>query len=469
MTTLHLLAAPENGTRASAEDVLLPLLIQLAVIIVAARVFAVVFRKIRQPGVVGEIAAGLALGPSLLEHFFPEFSTALFHPTLRGMTPEASKELFDWILTTLSQLGLVFLLFLIGLEVDFGHLRWHGKSALAISVCGVALPFALGLGLAAVMLPHIGEVKSELGFALFLATALSITAIPVLGRMLIELNITRTRIGAIAIAAAAVDDAMGWILLAAVAAVVRANFSLGGTLLMIAMTAGFALSMIFVARPVLCHWVRHVVEPGDGFIWHIGLNALAMLILILFAAAIATSLIGVFALFGAFLLGACLSDQQKFRQAVSQRLWGITAAFFLPIFFTYTGLHTDVGSLESWQLWALCGLVSATAIAGKLGGCGLAAWLTGFPGREAACIGSMMNCRGLMEMIVINLGDELGVIPKSVYCMLVLMALVTTFMTTPVVLWLMHGTELEPHILRSGFLASPRPVGKHPAMTTEQP
>jgi Kef-type K+ transport system membrane component KefB len=466
MTTLHLLAAAENGPRASAEDVLLPLLVQLAVIIVAARLFAVVFRKIKQPGVVGEIAAGLALGPSLLGHFFPDFSTALFHPTIHGMTPEASKELFDWILTTLSQLGLVFLLFLIGLEVDFGHLRWHGKSALAISVSGVALPFALGLGLAAVMLPHIGEVKSEFGFALFLATALSITAIPVLGRMLIELNITRTRIGAIAIAAAAVDDAMGWILLAAVAAVVRANFSLGGTLLMIAMTAGFALFMIFLGRPLLCRWVRRALGPGDG---QIGLNALAMLIVILFAASIATSLIGVFALFGAFLLGACLSDQQKFRQAVSQRLWGITAAFFLPIFFTYTGLHTDVGTLESWQLWLLCGLVSATAIAGKLGGCGLAAWLTGFPGREAACIGSMMNCRGLMEMIVINLGDELGVIPKSVYCMLVLMALVTTFMTTPVVLWLMHGTELEPLILRSGFLASPRPVGKDPAMTTEPP
>jgi len=453
VTTLFsslLLASAENNQRPSAEDVLLPLLFQLVLIVLAARLFAVLFRKfLRQPAVVGEIAAGLVLGPSLLGHFFPEFSAALFHPEVRGMTPEASKELFDWILTTLSQLGLIFLLFLIGLEFDFGHLRLHGKAAVAISVSGVALPFALGLGLGVVMLPDIGEVKTELGFTLFLGTAMSITAIPILGRMMMEMGITRTRLGAIAISAAAVDDVTGWILLATVAAVVRANFNLGNTLLMIALTVGFGLLMFFLARPLLCRWIRRALRAGDG---EIGLNALAILIAILFACAIATSLIGIFAIFGAFILGACLSDQHEFRQAVAHRMRDFTGAFFLPIFFTYTGLRTDVGTLESWQLWVLCGLVSATAIAGKFGGCGLAAWLSGFPGREAACIGSMMNCRALMELIVINLGYELGVIPKSVFCMLVLMALLTTFMTTPVLMWLMRGTELEPYILRSGFL-----------------
>jgi Kef-type K+ transport system membrane component KefB len=449
MTTRLLLAAAEIGHRASAEDVLLPLLFQLVIIILIARLFAMLFRKLRQPAVVGEIAAGLVLGPSLLGHFFPEFSSALFHPVVKGMTPEASKELFDWILTTLSQLGLIFLLFLIGLEFDFSHLRWHGKAAVAISVSGVALPFGLGIGLAIGMVPYLGEIKSEVGFALFVATALSITAIPILGRMMMELGITRTRLGAIAISAAAVDDVTGWILLATVAAVVRASFSIGSTLLMVGETVAFGLFMFFLARPVLHRWIRRALKSGDG---EMGLNALALVIVLLIACAIATSLIGIFAIFGAFILGACLSGQLEFRRAVTRQMQGFTSAFFLPIFFTYTGLRTDIGSLESWQLWLLCGLVSATAIVGKFGGCGLAAWLSGFPGREAACIGTMMNCRALMELIVINLGYELGVIPKSVFCMLVIMALLTTFMTTPLLLWLMPGTELEPHILRSNFL-----------------
>jgi Kef-type K+ transport system membrane component KefB len=270
--------------------------------------------------------------------------------------------------------------------------------------------------------------------------------------MMTELGVTRTRLGAITISAAAVDDATGWILLTTVAAVVRAQFNPGQTLRMVAETVGFGLVMVFVARPVLRRWVRHAVRGGEG---EIGLNHLAILLAIIFACAIATSLIGIFAIFGAFLLGACLSDQHAFRQAVTRRMRDFLSALFLPIFFTYTGLRTDVGTLESWQLWVLCGLVSAAAIVGKFGGCGLAAWLSGFSGREAACIGSMMNCRALMELIVINVGYDLGVIPKSVFCMLVLMALLTTFMTTPVLLWLMRGTELEPYILRSGFVAVP--------------
>jgi Kef-type K+ transport system membrane component KefB len=269
---------------------------------------------------------------------------------------------------------------------------------------------------------------------------------------MMELGIARTRLGAITISAAAVDDATGWILLATVAAVVRARFNPGQTLRMVAETVGFGLVMVFVARPVLRRWVRHAVRGGEG---EIGLNHLAILLAIIFACAIATSLIGIFAIFGAFLLGACLSDRHAFRQAVTGRMRDLLSAFFLPIFFTYTGLRTDVGTLESWQLWVLCGLVAAAAIVGKFGGCGLAAWLSGFSGREAACIGSMMNCRALMELIVINVGYDLGVIPKSVFCMLVLMALLTTFMTTPVLLWLMRGTELEPYILRSGFVAVP--------------
>jgi Kef-type K+ transport system membrane component KefB len=448
----------------SIEQVLLPLLLQLIVIILAARLFAALFRRIGQPAVVGEIAAGLILGPSVLGRLFPDTFNAIFHPAVAGMPAELSNPLLGWMLTTLSQLGLVLLLFLIGMEFDFSHLRRRGRSALTISVSGVALPFALGIGLALVMQPFVVGDVSRLGFALFLGTALSITAIPILGRMMMELGITRTQLGALTISAAAVDDATGWILLAAVAAFARAEFNPGTSLLMVAQTVGFAVVMIFVAQPVLRSWARRTLRRGRG---QIGLNTLAVLLAMLFSCAIVTNLIGIFAIFGAFFLGAVLSAEQEFCQAVSRRLRDFVTAFFLPIFFTYTGLRTDIGTLGSWELWLFCGGVLVAAIVGKLGGCGLAAWLSGLSAREAACIGTMMNCRALMELIVINVGYDLGIIPPSVFCMLVIMALVTTFMTTPVLLWLMRGTELEPHIRQSGFV-SERALVKKSSQETVQ-
>jgi Kef-type K+ transport system membrane component KefB len=463
----------------SIEDVLFPVLLQLVIIILVARIFAVLFRRLGQPAVVGEIAAGLILGPSVLGHFFPEVSAAIFHPSIEGLPDELTDRLLHLIFTILSQLGLVFLLFLIGLEFDFNHLRRHGKASLAISVSGVALPFVLGLVLAPLLHANIedhpeGGPVPALGFALFLGTALSITAIPILGRMMMELNITRTRLGAVTITAAAVDDATGWILLAAEAAVVQSQFNAGATLLMLAETVGFALLMVFGAKPLLRLAVRAMLRRGRG---EIGLNALAVLLAGIFLAAIATSLIGIFAIFGAFFLGAVLSGEEQFRQVIAHRLRDLVMAFFLPIFFTYTGLRTNVSTLDSVEMWLLCGLVLAAAIVGKFGGCGLAAWFGGFHGREAACIGAMMNTRALMALIVINLGYELKVIPPSVFCMLVLMALVTTLMTTPVLLRLAAGTELEPYILRSGFLRPPpaapspqpeaKPAPRHPSPATD--
>ncbi|HZT82592.1 MAG TPA: cation:proton antiporter [Gemmataceae bacterium] len=444
--------------RLSVEDMLLPVLLQLGLIILAARLFAVLFRRLGQPSVVGEIAAGLFLGPSLLgsrwlaalpggDFFHEQVYNGVFHPAVGELGPALSDQVLGWMLTLLSQLGLVFLLFLIGLEFDFGHLRRQGKSALAISLAGIALPFALGLAIAPVLRPFVGDVD-PVGFALFLGTALAITAIPVLGRILMELNVTRTRLGAITISAAAVDDAAGWVLLATVAAVVRAEFSPWKTAAMAGETVAFVLAMVFVARPLLRRWARRALRPGDG---EISVNGLAVLLAVLFACAIATNLIGIFAVFGAFLLGAVLSGEHQFRRAVARRLRDFVTAFFLPIFFAYTGLRTDLGSLGTWQLWLLCGLVLAAAVVGKLAGCGLAAWLAGHTPREAACVGAMMNTRGLMALVVINLGKSLGVIPDSVFCMLVLMALATTLMTTPLLLRLMRGTELEANVLQSGF------------------
>jgi Kef-type K+ transport system membrane component KefB len=235
------------------ETVLLPVLWQLALIVLVARVFFVLFRKVKQPGVIGEIAAGIVLGPSVLGYFFPGMLAAIFHPVPTGVDPQLFNALLNGVFSITAQLGLIFLLFLIGLEFDFSHLRLSGKAAPAISAAGVAVPFALGLALAPVIYPLVagqsgaddpaGQIH-KLGFALFLGTALSITAIPVLGRIMVELGITRTRLGAITIASAAVDDATGWILLASVAAMVNGQFQIASMLRMIGLTVLFAATMI---------------------------------------------------------------------------------------------------------------------------------------------------------------------------------------------------------------------------------
>lgn len=434
------------------ERQLVVVLVQLCVIIVAARIFAAAFRAIRQPAVVGEIAAGLILGPSLLGRipWIHDYWLMLFHPSGPGMGSMGD------IFTMFSQLGLIFLLFLIGLEFDFSHLRSSRGSSLFISVMGIAAPFGLGLGLAYAMFPHLGLSQSRfLGFALFMGTAMSITAIPILGRIMMEMGITRTRLGAVTITASAIDDACGWILLATVSALVKSNFRILDTLYMVGGTAVFAAAMLLIVRPLLSRWFAAALKKSEGYLT---VNSLAVLIIVMFLCAIATSLIGIFAIFGAFILGAALSDQEALRQAVAERLRDFVTAFFLPIFFTYTGLRTDIGSVGGATMWLFAAGVTVMAVAGKFGGCALAARISGFSGRESSCIGVMMNTRALMELIVINVGYELGVIPSSIFCMLVLMALITTIMTAPLLLRLMPSTELEPHILQSGFIAAPRPV-----------
>jgi Kef-type K+ transport system membrane component KefB len=429
------------------ESLLTTVLLQLVVILATARLFACVFRLLKQPAVVGEIAAGLALGPSLLGRFFPDVSQSVFDPSV------------NVVFETLSQLGLILLLFLVGLEFDFSHLRWHSKSAVSISLMGIALPFGLGLGLASVMHPHLeraagGEPVSWLGFTLFMGIAMSITAIPVLGRIMLELNITRTRLGAITISAAAVNDACGWIILATISSIVASQFQLAQTLTMLGATLLFFALMLFVARPMLKRLIQIALRREGS---ELGFNSFAVLLVLLFVCAIATSVIGISAIFGAFLLGTVLSDELAFREAITRQLRNFLTVFFLPIFFTYTGLKTDLGTLTSTTQWLLLAGVLACAVLGKLGGCGVAAWLTGFSRREAFVVGAMMNTRGLMELVVINVGRELGVITDSVFCMLVLMALLTTVMTTPVLLAAMRGTELEPFIRESGFLAAKNP------------
>ncbi|GBD37088.1 Na(+)/H(+)-K(+) antiporter GerN [bacterium HR36] len=441
--------------RVHVEEMLLPVLLQLIVIILVARLFARLARCVYQPGVVGEIVAGLVLGPSVFGALFPQAFAWLFHPGLPHVPHLLADQVLASVFSTLSQLGLIFLLFLVGLEFDFSHLRWHGKAAFFISLAGIVLPFVLGLGLAEWIHPYLPQLP-KLGFSLFLATALSITALPILGRMMMELQITRTRLGTITISAAAVDDAGGWILLAAVAAIARADFRPGPIILMAAETMGFALLLVFLGRPIARWFASRLAERSDG---EITVNELAVLLAIVLLCALATNLIGIFAIFGAFLLGAVCSREAVLRDAIRRRMLDFITAFFLPIFFTYTGLRTDIGTLDSWMLWGFCGLVCLAAIIGKLVGCMLAARWGGFNWRESFCIGTMMNTRALMALVVINIGRDLGVISPSMFCMLVIMAVVTTLMTTPLLLLAMRGTELEAYIRASGFLSE---AGKNP-------
>jgi Kef-type K+ transport system membrane component KefB len=462
------------------ESLLLPVLIQLIVILLAARLFAALFHRLGQPAVVGEITAGLVLGPSVLGHLFPGLFTAIFRPTVGELPPELSDVLFHKIFTVLSQLGLILLLFLVGLDFDFSHLRVHGKAAVSISIVGVIVPFGLGLSLSLLLWPHIephpetGQPVPLLGFMLFLGLALSITAIPVLARIMLELGITRTRLGTITMSAAAVDDASGWILLASIATIVRTGYHglpVGQTLLMIAETVGFILAMIFVVRPVLLRWLSRADGESE-----LSLTRLAVLLTLVFGCAIVTNLIGIFAVFGAFLMGTLLSDQRELRDALVSRLGPLLTVLFLPIFFAYTGLRTNIGTLATPLLWLFCMIVLVAATFGKLVGCGMTARLSGLSSREAICVGLLMNTRGLMGLVATNLGYELRVIPPSVFCILVIMALVTTFLATPLILRAMPGTELEPFIRQSGFLGSAKSavptdgaVKMSPPVTTTTP
>ena len=439
---------PEPLFAAGSESSLRPLLVQLVVIIVAARLGAIVARWFRQPAVVGEILAGLVLGPSAFGALAPEAFGAVFRSAAGGGAVG-----LDASLTSFSQVGLVLLLFLIGIEFDFSHIRRQGRLAAAVSASGVVAPFSMGLALAWAMAPRL-EALGATGpidpraFGLFLGTAMSITAIPILGRILIEMGLQHTPLGATVIAAAACDDAIGWTLLAGVSAVAVGNFEMAGVVRMIAATMAFTAFALLLLRPLLLPRLERAVDAAG----RLPAGGLSLVLALVLVAAWVTSKIGIFAIFGSFLLGAALSGSPRLREAVAGHFTDFVTVFFLPIFFTYTGLRTSIGSLAGIEAWGWCAAVFAVAVIGKWGGCGLAARLGGLPAGEAACVGVLMNTRALMELIVVNVGLDLGVIPPAVYCMLVLMAIGTTIMATPLATRLLRGSPYEETLVRRGFL-----------------
>jgi Kef-type K+ transport system membrane component KefB len=384
-------------------------LVQLVVIVAATRAVGWMAARLGQPRVVGEITAGLLLGPSLLGRFAPHLSAWLFPPATLP------------VLLAVSHLGLLFFMFLVGLHLDLGMLRASGRTALVTSPVSIVVPLGLGLAVAGVIHPRFAPEVSPLAFALFLGLALSVTAFPVLARILEERGLTRTRIGVVAIACAAVDDVSAWCLLAGVTAYVRAaagGASFARTVVLLAAFAAVALTLL---PPVLKR-----MTSGSPAVF------LPVAVLCLLACAAVTEAIGVHALFGAFLAGIAMPRRDDLRRGLEVSLEAVTSVVLLPLFFASTGLRLDVGWLRGADAWSAFGLILLAAVGGKLGGSMVAARATGMGWREAAGLGVLLNTRGLVELVILGAGLELGVLTPPVYAMMVLMALVTTAMATPV-------------------------------------
>jgi Kef-type K+ transport system membrane component KefB len=394
---------------------LFPLLTaEILVILAVSRLIGVAFRAVGQPQVVGEVVGGIVLGPSLLGRIAPGVSAALFPP---AALPH---------LQILSGYGLLLFMFLVGLELDPTLLRGRGRTAVLVSQASIALPFVGGVLLAAWLFTEHAPPGTTFGaFALFLGAALSVTAFPVLSRILIERDLLRTQVGAVAITAAAVDDVSAWILLAFAVAVVR-----GGTLLaaaaIVVYAAVFVGVMLFVVRPLARRLAALYERAG-----RLSQDLVGVLFVLLLASSLATEGIGIHAVFGAFMLGAVLPKDGAFVREVVDKIEDVAVVFLLPVYFAYTGLRTEIGLVDSPARWLECAIIVGVASLGKLGGAAAAARATGAGWREATALGVLLNTRGLMELVILNIGLDLGVISPALFAMLVMMAIVTTLATTP--------------------------------------
>ena len=390
------------------------LLAQIITIIIVARFFGWVFRKIGQPSVIGEIIAGIVLGPSLLGLYFPEFSLTLFPVESLGN------------LQFLSQIGLILFMFVIGMELDLKVLQNRAKDAIVISHASIVIPFALGIGLAYfVYFKFAPEGVAFMPFALFMGIALSITAFPVLARIVQERGIHKTKLGAIVITCAAADDITAWCILAAVIAIVKAG-TFVSSLYIIGMAVAYVLVMLFVVKPFL-------KKIGELYATKDSLNkpVVAIFFLILIISSYTTEIIGIHALFGAFMTGVIMPDITKFRNLFIEKVEDVSVILLLPLFFVFTGLRTEIGLINDPYLWKVTGFIILVAVVGKFLGSALAAKFVGQSWRDSLTIGALMNTRGLMELIVLNIGLDLKVLTPEVFTMMVIMALVTTFMTGP--------------------------------------
>jgi Kef-type K+ transport system membrane component KefB/nucleotide-binding universal stress UspA family protein len=393
-------------------------LVEVLIVIGLSRLVGQAFRWIQQPLVIGEIVAGIMLGPSLFGLLAPSFSATLFPP-----------ETIPY-LNVLSQVGLIFFMFLIGLELNPKYLKGNLDIAILTSHVSILVPFSLGTLLAVLLYPLVSNASvSFTAFALFLGAAMSITAFPVLARIITENNLQGTRLGTLALTCAAVDDVTAWCLLAVAIAVARTGNFIGAipTMIESIVYIGF---MLTVGRWFLERLGIYYRRTG-----RLSQLVLAYIYMAVVASALITEYIGIHLIFGAFLLGAAMPKNAGLVRELAEKTEDFVLIFLLPIFFAYSGLKTQIGLLNRPELWMLCLSVLAVAIAGKYVGTYVAARFSGVNNREASALGWLMNTRGLTELIVLNIGLELGVITPLLFTMLVIMALVTTFMTSPLLEW----------------------------------
>jgi len=391
------------------------LLVQIIVILLTARLTGWLFRKIHQPQVIGEMVAGILLGPSLLGWVAPNVSRVLF--------PVNSLP----FLSVLSQIGLLIFMFLVGLELNPKLLRKRSHTAVITSHASILVPFLLGALLALYLYPRLSDDSVPFThFALFMGTAMSITAFPVLARILTERRLLRTSLGGVAIACAAVDDVTAWSILAGVVLLVRATS--GGHLLWLTVfgSLSFIALMLLFGRRALRHLEAKYQRTGE-----VSKDLIAIILLVVVISSLATEWLGIHALFGAFLAGAAMPKDQNFVRTLTEKLEDVTVVLLLPLFFSFTGLRTSIGLVSGSQMWFYCALIITVAVAGKFGGATIAARVSGMSWPEASALGVLMNTRGLVELVVLNIGLDIGVISPALFAMMVMMALTTTFMTTP--------------------------------------
>jgi Kef-type K+ transport system membrane component KefB len=396
------------------------LILQIGTILIVARLIGWLFGKLHQPRVVGEMVAGILLGPSLLGWVAPNISADLFPPASLGH------------LNSLSQIGLLIFMFLVGLELDLRQLRELGRAAVMTSQVSIIAPFLLGSSFALYLYPRLSDPSvSAAGFVLFMGAAMSVTAFPVLARILTERNMLRTRVGSVAIACAAVDDVTAWCILAGITVIVRSSslelpvwFTLGGLV-------AFVLVMIFVVRRAL-RKLEAVYERRG----HLTQGLIAIILMVVLASGWITESLGVHALFGAFLAGVVMPRHDELSEELSGKFEALVVVLLLPLYFALTGLRSSIFLISGARMWLYAVAIIALAVAGKLGGSLLSARLNGMSWRESAAVGVLMNTRGLVELVILNIGLDLGILSPALFSIMVLMALVTTLMTTPLLRWI---------------------------------
>ena len=395
-------------------------LLSWSVIIAVAWMMGQVAKMFGQPLAVGEIAGGLLLGPSVLGAISPDSQAWLF--------PKETQQ----SLQLLAKIGLIFLLFQVGMEFNYRLLADRKRAVLWVSVMGVLASVLAGIAIGPWLHQNFGKDIPQVGFQMFICVALSISALPIMGRILFEMKLERTAIGALGISSAALVDIANWIMLAVATALVKSQFN-GSRVVaqLIGVVALFLLLKYSIGPWLRKIWRATSEKEGSSM----PLSFLALLLVVLMATCLATAQLGVFSIFGAFMLGVVLSEEEGLVRAWRERLAGFVIIALVPVFFTNTGLRTEIGSLQGTTAWMGCALVLLAAVVGKLGGCWLGARLAGQSNEEAKCVAALMNTRALMGLVAINIGLELGLLTKELFTMFVIMALCTTVMTMPLLRW----------------------------------